>query len=312
MVLNWHLICWDQCNPSPTNRVLCYAPKYQKKVQGMFSFVHKGVLVNGYGFVYNNPQNLRSQKVIPLKILLCDNDPFFLSLEREKISAILTEGQLEASVACAASSAAEALTFLKNNPDTGLAFLDLDFGSGLPNGIDVAALLRQQAPNIRIVFTTNHYELAMDVLKSGIQPYGFLEKGTDMDQLAAGLQRYIRMALRPGHKAEGQQDEIRLTVGAGQTAVLRLSDILYVEAEKAISHGITYHTANGSHVTILSTLDAESARLGEGFLRVHRSYLVAKQQILALRGGFLVLSGQQEIPCAFRKRAEVKKWLEQK
>ena len=85
-----------------------------------------------------------------------------------------------------------------------------------------------------------------------------------------------------------------------------------MEAEKAISHGITYHTANGSHVTILSTLDAESARLSEGFLRVHRSYLVAKQQILALRGGFLVLSGQQKIPCAFRKRAEVKKWLEQK
>ena len=87
-------------------------------------------------------------------------------------------------------------------------------------------------------------------------------------------------------------------------------DILFVEAEKNISHGITFHTLNGSSVTVTGTLDEEEKCLGSGFLRVHRSYLVQKKHILGLKEGYLKLSSQQEVPCAFRKRGEIKKWLQ--
>lgn len=246
-----------------------------------------------------------------LKILLCDDDPFFLSLEYEQLSRIIREDCLDASVGCRARSAAEALTFLKGCPDAGLIFLDLDFGKGLPNGMDLSALIKRRAPGCRVVFTTNHHEMALSVLKSGLQPFGFLEKGTDLRQLTEGLRRYVRMALREQGAGPDEEPTVSLSVGAGESVELRLGDILYLEAEKGISHGVTYHTVNGSHVTILGSLEAEQARLGSSFLRVHRSYLASKKHILALREGSLVLSGQQEIPCSLRMRPEVKKWLRQ-
>ncbi|MCI8895486.1 MAG: response regulator transcription factor [Lachnospiraceae bacterium] len=244
-----------------------------------------------------------------LKILLCDDDPFFLALEQERIHEIIQKEQLGAAVVCGASSGMEALTFLKGNPDVGLAFLDIDFGQGLPNGIDISRMLRREAPKIRIVFTTNHQELAMDVLKGGIQPYGFLEKGCDLKAFAEGLRRYLRMALLSSQECGEEGDTLRLTLGTRETVELRILDILYLEAEKAVSHGITYHTINGSAVTVIGSLEAEEERLGPGFWRVHRSYLVAKKQILGFRNGYLVLSDQREIPCAFRMRTEVRRWL---
>ncbi len=247
-----------------------------------------------------------------LKILLCDDDPFFLSLESGQLRSIIQGDSLDAAVVCAASSAGEALTYLKNCPDVDLAFLDLDFGHGKPGGIDLAPILRQHAPALRIVFATNHQEMAMNVLKSGVQPYGFLEKGSDLSQLTAGLRRYVRMALRSLPDLTAKVDTIRLSISPAETVELRISDILYLEAEKNISHGISYHTINGSHITVCGTLDGESIRLGDRFVRVHRSYLAAKNQILALRGGWLVLSDQKEIPCSLRMRSEVKKRLDQK
>lgn len=247
-----------------------------------------------------------------LKILLCDDDPFFLSLERDIIARAVKEDRLSAAVSGMARSLPEAQTFIENNPGRYLIFLDLDFGSNQPNGIDISAVLKRAATeNIHIVFTTNHHELAMDVLKSGAEPFGFLEKGTDVEHLKVDLLRYIHMALRAETPPEEDRSQLSLNISCGETIKIYISDILYLEAEKNLSHGITYHTVNGSHLTVISSLDAEAEKLGEGFLRVHRSYLAAKKHFLALREGYLLLSSRDEIPCSVKMRKEVKKCISQ-
>ena len=100
-----------------------------------------------------------------------------------------------------------------------------------------------------------------------------------------------------------------LNSGMDEDILISLEDIVYVETEKNVSHGITYHTINGSVITIISTLDMEQKKLGDGFIRVHRSYLVNKRHILRMKEGVLKLSNQQEIPCSFRMRNEVRKWI---
>lgn len=250
-----------------------------------------------------------------LKIFLCDDDPFFLSLESDLITRCIRRNRLPAEVAGMAQTLSGAVAFLENNPGEYLVFLDLDFGSGQPNGIDISFALKRGGSRVRTVFITNHHELAMEVLKSGAEPFGFLEKGADVEQLSANLLRYIRMALntlealRPGE----DRPSVILCTGCGEQVKIDIPDILYLEAEKSLSHGITYHTVNGSRLTIISTLDAEAQRLGgpeEGFLRVHRSYLAAKRHIVALRKGYLLLSNRDEIPCSVRMRKEVSRMLE--
>lgn len=249
------------------------------------------------------------RKTYMLKIFLCDDDPFFLSLERDLITRFIREDKFSVEIAGMAGSLSEALNFFENNSGSYLIFLDLDFGTGQLNGMDISAALKRCKAETHVVFTTNHYDLAMDVLKSGTEPFGFLEKGSDIKRLAEDLRRYIQMALRIEKSSLETQDYICFNLGCNETAKICVSDILYLEAEKNLSHGITYHTINGSKITIISTLDTESTRLGSGFLRVHRSYLAAKSQILALRDGYLVLSNRTEIPCSLRMRSEVKKWL---
>jgi len=248
-----------------------------------------------------------------LKIILCDDDPFILQLGAEKINGLIESQGYDAKVVSLAASSHELFSYLKNNPSQYLIFLDLDFGSGKLNGIDVAKALHRTESDCKIVFTTNHHEMAMDVLKSGAEPFGFLEKTSDITKLSDGYRKYIVMLLQktesevPGGLSS--TETILLNSGMDEEVSVPVDDVIYLETEKSVSHGITYHTVNGSVITIISTLDEEQKKLGDGFLRVHRSYLVNKRHILRMKEGFLKLSGQQEIPCSFRMRSEVKKWI---
>lgn len=245
-----------------------------------------------------------------LKIILCDDDQFILQLGAEKMNDMIKSQKLDAKVVSMASGSNELFSYIKNNPSQYLIFLDLDFGNGKLNGIDVAKALRQTESDCKIVFTTNHHEMAMDVLKSGVEPFGFLEKTSDIQKLSDGYRKYIMMLLnKTKSEMSNITESILLNPGMDEDVSVFLDDIVYIETEKNVSHGITYHTINGSVITIISTLDVEQKKLGDGFIRVHRSYIVNKKHILKMKDGFLKLSNQQEIPCSFRLRSEVKKWI---
>ena len=245
-----------------------------------------------------------------LKIILCDDDRFILQLGAEKINDMIETNGFDAKIVSIAANSNELFSYIKNNPSHYLVFLDLDFGSGKLNVIDVAKTLRQTDSDCKIVFTTNHHEMAMDVLKSGVEPFGFLEKSSDISKLADGYRKYILMLLNQARpEASNNAETILLNPCMDESVSVLLDDIVFVETEKNVSHGITYHTVNGSVLTIISTLDAELERLGDGFIKVHRSYIVNRKHILRMKDGFLKLSNQQEVPCSFRMRNVVRKWI---
>ena len=245
-----------------------------------------------------------------LRIILCDDDQFILRLGADRINEMIRTNGFDAKIVSITSSSNELFSYIRNNPSQYLIFLDLDFGSGKLNGIDVAKTLRQTDSDCKIVFTTNHHEMAMDILKSGVEPFGFLEKSSDISKLAEGYRKYIVMLLnKTGAEVSGNMETILLNPCMDESVSVLLDDIVFVETEKNVSHGITYHTVNGSVLTIISTLDAELERLGDRFIKVHRSYLVNKKHILRMKDGLLKLSNQQEVPCSFRMRNEVKKWV---
>lgn len=61
------------------------------------------------------------------------------------------------------------------------------------NGIDVAKALLQTGSDCKI--PTNHHEMALDVLKSGVETFGFLEKSSDISKFSDGYRKYIMMLL---------------------------------------------------------------------------------------------------------------------
>ncbi|MBQ8642872.1 MAG: response regulator transcription factor [Clostridia bacterium] len=243
-----------------------------------------------------------------LSFLFCDDDPFFLRLIRSLSADIIAGYHLPARCIGTVSRPDEALRLCKQNPGPCVIFLDLDFGTGRPGGIDIARQLRQ-LPGTRIVYVTNHRELAMDVLQSGTEPYGFLEKSTDITALAAGIRKYLSMVLRNLSPPDSPVSPAVIICSGGETYTVLSGDILYLETEKRISHGITYHTIGGSVLTVISTMENELRKLGKGFRRVHRSYIVQNIHVAAMRRGELVLSDGTTIPCSLSMGKEVQAWL---
>lgn len=245
-----------------------------------------------------------------INIILCDDDRFILKLATERINLEIQEYRLDAQILCVATESAQVLRFLKTNLGAYLVFLDLDFGAGKLNGIDVAKQIKRENIETKIVFVTNHQEMAMQVLASGVEPYGFLEKTIEMQKLSEGYRRYIQMAAASINKEEPEEDKLTLTVGVEETVTIQKEQILYVESEKTISHGITYHTVNGSCITVRDSMEHAIQILGENFIRVHRSVIANKNQILSMKGTIIHLSNGEEIPCSIRMRNEVRKWID--
>ena len=244
-----------------------------------------------------------------ITVILCDDDRFILQLATERINEVIKQYKLTAQIGCIATDRVEILQYMKKNNGLYLVFLDLDLGVGKLNGIDVAKQIKSQEYNAKIVFTTNHHEMAMQVLKSGVEPFGFLEKTTDLDRLSDGYRRYIQMAISAGDEVIRQEESIELVVGIDETLHIQKNQILYINSEKTVSHGVTYHTVDGSCITVRDTMEHIAMEMGEEFARVHRSIIANRRHIIGVAGMEVRLSNGECNPCAVRMRAEVKKWL---
>ncbi len=69
-------------------------------------------------------------------------------------------------------------------------------------------------------------------------------------------------------------------------------DILFIEA---MQNYVMFHTSNMKHMTLLSMKQVEKELEGKGFLRVHKSYIVAKAKISQIESNSIII-GSQSIP----------------
>ncbi len=243
-----------------------------------------------------------------LKIILGDDDKFLLQLEKEKLDKEIDSLRLQAKIVFVSTSDTEILEYVQHNPEPFLCFLDLDFGNGKLNGIDIAKRMKQIVPECKIVFVTNHEEMAMQVLKSGVEPFGFMEKTTNMQMLSQNYRKYLQIARKLLERDTEQvvEEEITIQLGFDETMQLKKHSILYVETEKSISHGITYHTMDGSHITVRDSLQQVQEVLGEGFLKIHRAIIVNEEAVIGIQGNEVLLSDGNTLPCAVRQKKVIK------
>lgn len=204
-----------------------------------------------------------------LQIILCDDDPFTLRLLAGLLERAIRKSGTAAKIVCLASTGIEVLQFIRGG-GTYLYFLDYDLGKDTLNGIDLVRQIYRADPEGKIVFVTSHGDKGMEILRSGVRPYGFMEKLVEQDEM------------------------VRLS----------LSEILYVDSVKTVAHSVCFHTFDGSEITVRDTIEHVGKLLGDSFIRCHRSVLVNEKHILSLRGGMIKLSNSALVPCALgRKRA---------
>jgi DNA-binding LytR/AlgR family response regulator len=202
------------------------------------------------------------------------------------------------SVVGEAASPEEALPLLRVH-EIDLLFLDIQ----MP-GMTGLELLRSLRRPPAVILTTAYSEYALesydlDVVDYLLKPFGF--------------DRFLRAVVRAEERCSDSREDgtrvpaQRLQLVRSAHRVLRIahSDIVYVESMREY---VAYHTLNGKRTLALGSLKQLEEELGEGFLRIHKSYIVATDKVTALEGNQVVV-GEHRLPIGGSYRERVKQQL---
>jgi two-component system, LytTR family, response regulator LytT len=230
--------------------------------------------------------------VTGLTVLAVDDEPpaldelAFLLRADERIGEVRTAGD-----------ALSALKALESAP-VDAVFLDIRM-PGL-TGLELAKVLGRFASPPPVVFVTAYDDAAVEAFS--LRAVDYLLKPVRAGRLAEAVGRVVESlgggappaaaAPTPTPAAAPPREETIAVELGGVTRFLQVADVRYVEA-----HGdyARLHTERGSHLVRVPLASLEERWAPMGFVRVHRSYLVATAHISELRvepgGGHAVRVG---------------------
>jgi DNA-binding LytR/AlgR family response regulator len=171
-------------------------------------------------------------------------------------------------------SAADALKALDADPIDAL-FLDIRM-PGL-GGLDLARTLTRFRDPPRVVFVTAHDEHAVEAFD--LRAVDYLLKPVRQERLAEAVRR-VSDSLGSTTAKETDDDETIAVELAGVTRFVPRSEVRYVESQGDYAR---LYTATQSHLVRVPLTTLEERWAGAGFVRIHRSHLVALHHIDEMR-----------------------------
>jgi two-component system, LytTR family, response regulator LytT len=194
--------------------------------------------------------------------------------------------------------------------DVDVLFLDIRM-PGL-DGLELANVLSRYVIPPSVVFVTAHDDRAVEAFDVGAVDY--LLKPLRPERLYASLSRILSsrgttVPVEPAADEEGDDEVIPVEL-AGTTKLVQRSTVRWVEAQGDYAR---LHTTEGSHLVRIPLSVLEERWSDAGFVRIHRSYLVALPLITELRlagSGYVVRLGSggdvAELPVSRRHTRELK------
>lgn len=170
---------------------------------------------------------------------------------------------------------------LKQAPD--LMFLDIEMP--LVTGIHFLQSLRQPP---KTILTTAYKEYAYEGYELDVVDY--LLKPVSYERFLKSLQKYRELV--PAPAAADGEDKYLLIKDRKGTLRISQREVLYVEGCKDY---VKVQTSRQSYL-MLQTMKETEAMLGEKFVRVHRSYIVAIDQVKLIQPESLILKDNSTIP----------------
>lgn len=173
-----------------------------------------------------------------------------------------------------ASSGAEALRALDAEP-VDVIFSDIKM-PGL-DGLDLARILARFSQRPQVVFVTAYDRHALDAFD--LRATDYLMKPVRPERLAEAVRRVVEAAGTAEQPAKVEDETIAVELG-GVTRFVQRSQVRYVEA-----HGdyARLHTATSSHLVRVPLTTLEERWAEAGFVRIHRSTLVALPHVDEIR-----------------------------
>jgi DNA-binding LytR/AlgR family response regulator len=180
-----------------------------------------------------------------------------------------------------ASSGTEALRALEEGP-VDVVFSDINM-PGL-DGMDLARVIARFAQRPRIVFVTAYDQHAVDAF--AVDATDYVMKPVRPDRLAEAVRRVVEGTAETTEAKESQagpsepDDETIPVELGGVTRFIARSQIRYAQAQGDYAR---LHTDTGSHLVRIPLSTLEDRWGPAGFVRIHRSTLVALPHVREVR-----------------------------
>lgn len=165
-----------------------------------------------------------------------------------------------------------------------ITFLDMEMNK--LSGLDTARLI---VGKTRIIFATGHLSYAYQ--SYSVEAVDYLLKPFNYSQFLQAIRKAEKtLAAKP---IESGDDYIFILV-EGRTKRIRIAlrDIYYISAE---ANYVNIYLETQKYLIYITLKDMEEKIRSPQFLRVHRSYIVNLQKIIAVDGNTLVLANNAQV-----------------
>lgn len=242
-----------------------------------------------------------------LKAIVIDDEPFIRKLILQNLETY--SSQLMVVGSCGSVAEGEVLI---NSCKPDVVFLDIQLTDG--TGFDL--LQRIKDFSFKLVFITSYDEYAIKAIKYGA--FDYILKPLNTDELDEAVQRILNEA------ANNEQIEERLKLaqdnlqGTREHITLRFNeslrivnfaDIMFCHSDSGYT---TFHLSDKEKIMVSRGLkEYEGLLPDEGFMRIHKSYLVNVKFIKEyLKEGYIKLQNEETLPVAVRRKEEVLKFFQ--
>jgi DNA-binding LytR/AlgR family response regulator len=217
--------------------------------------------------------------------IIVDDEP----IARKIISGYVAQiGFLENAGEC--KNAIEALDIISRDSSIQIIFLDIN----MPNltGLAMAKIVRK---DIKIIFTTAYSEYA--VASYEVNAIDYLLKPFSFERFAIAVFKAIdsiRLSANPITEVSLPEKTIYIK-SEGMSYPVLLSEIQYCEAMKNYTKVILSNGKILKPLVSFSKMEQELLNESNDFLRVHRSFLISKKHLTAVKNT-TVMVGNSEVP----------------
>lgn len=231
-----------------------------------------------------------------LRVAVCDDDRAALGIIASSLKDVFASHGVDA-VTSLFSSAVE-LERVMPTRRFDLLLLDIDMPE--LDGISFARQLREQRDKVDIMYISNREDKVFDSLR--VSPVGFIRKSRFLGDMSEVVGAYLA-ARRDRHRRS-------VVVLRDHDAVypVQVTSIVYVEGSR--KRQMVYVEGRPGAIALSRTMAELEAELsGEGFIRVHKGYLVNYRFVQVIDDGDVVLTTGERLPVSRRRCREAKERL---
>lgn len=228
-----------------------------------------------------------------IRVTVCDDEAVARNIVASSFQAVFAQHGVETEITACATVSELVQKQMVSASD--LLILDIDM-PGM-SGVAFGKQLRQQKNEIDIIYVSNREDKVFDSLK--VNPVGFVRKSHLLEDIPDVVEHYL-------HDQEKTSSARKLVVETKEKIIsIPLKSILYFEGARNCQ--LIHIQGQTEPLPIRRNLqELEEELSGDGFLRIHKGYLVNFDYIRLIEETDVQLTNGERVPMSRRKVQETK------